>query len=115
MSQNSKNQGIPYYFCLMEGSGSVQIMMDPNMEGLKNIRIRMHYTDAYRAWRKDLRTFKIQNSTARKSKCGVLSSYPAYGAKLDFLSFENLLNPNFTFNIVLENRLCTLSDFQFCR
>jgi hypothetical protein len=30
MSQNIRNQGFPYYFCLMmQGSGSIQIMTDP--------------------------------------------------------------------------------------
>jgi hypothetical protein len=43
-SQNSRNQGFSYYFCLMmEGAGSVFVTTDPDADpgGPKNIRVRI--------------------------------------------------------------------------
>jgi hypothetical protein len=44
MSQNSRNQGFSYYFCLMiegSGSGSIPLTNGPGSGRPKNIRIRI--------------------------------------------------------------------------
>ncbi len=73
---NSGNQGFSIFICLMmEGSGSVQIMMDPDLD----LEAKQHtdYTDPDPShWSQGNRTYCRRISARWKDSCGIADPRP---------------------------------------